>query len=87
VKPADQPDAVPYTAEGCYALPVVRVHLSEGPALVTAWELSEQEMADVQRTGRIWVTLLGNLQPPIMVTSRSVHAPDPLDEELNAASR
>ena len=81
MKPADQPNAVCYTGEGCDPLPVVRVQFAGNtPGLVTAWELSEDEMVDVNRTGRIWITLLGMAQPPISVGTRCPYAVDSLEE-------
>lgn len=86
MKPADQPNAVMYTGEDCYPLPVARVLFGDQPALVTAWELTEQEMTDVVKSGRIWVTLLGTAQPPISLATRCPYAAEPLDEDGQRAN-
>jgi hypothetical protein len=70
LKPADQPGAVPFGGEGYDTLPVVRATTGDGQqALVTAWELEPGEVDEVIRTGRIWLTVLGRGQPPVLLST------------------
>jgi hypothetical protein len=71
MKPADQPQATPFTGEGCGALPVVRGQDSAGPVLVSAWELSADEVVDVLKTGRIWLIIRGTAHPPVSIVTRA----------------
>ena len=66
MKPADQPGAVTFVASGCAPLPVLRVDLEGGVGcLVSAWELTPEEMAEVARTGRVWLWIWGAQHPPV----------------------
>lgn len=80
MKPADLPHAQLLTKPGCNPLPAVHVTYADGmTAVVTAWELTEQEVADVVKAGRIWLEVRGDTQPPVILTTRCPYEPDPLD--------
>jgi hypothetical protein len=38
-----------------------------GQAFVSCWKLTAEELAEVNRTGRVWVIVWGALHPPIAV--------------------
>ena len=40
---------------------------TNGNCIVTCWELSPEEMQSVQRTGRVWLTTMGNRFAPAFV--------------------
>lgn len=69
MKPADQPGAVCFSAPGCDDLPVVRVQYGDVPALVSAWELTDEEVREVQEHGRIWLSIWGDRHPPVALTT------------------
>lgn len=47
------------------------VHRSDDPALVVScWELEEGDLAEIVRTGRVWLSVLGTTQPPLCVMAR-----------------
>lgn len=72
MKPVDQPGMTLYTADGCDPLPVVRAEMTDGtPVLVSAWELTVDELEEIQRTGRVWLLVIGNAQPPVGLTVES----------------
>jgi hypothetical protein len=48
-------------------------------AVVTAWELTAEEVADVQQTGRIWLEVRGITQPPVVLSTRCPYADDPVE--------
>ena len=63
---------VTYTAEGCFDLPATIARLPEGHEEVeTVWELTDEELAEVQRTGKIYMYILGRSVPPISLTTES----------------
>lgn len=81
MKPVDQPHAQLLTAPGCYPLPAVHVTYADNvEAVVTAWELTAQEMADVAKSGRIWLEVRGRTQPPVNLLTRCPYGDDPLEE-------
>jgi hypothetical protein len=80
VKPVDLPHAQLLTAPGCHPLPAVHVTYADGvDAVVTAWELTAEEVEDVQRTGRVWLEIRGITQPPVVLSTRCPYADDPLE--------
>lgn len=69
---ANQPEYIP--------LPAERVGKPETGQINTCWELSPDELKQIQETGKIWVSLLTFGQPlqPVLV---SVDKPDVHDPE------
>ena len=58
----------PAGSENIDALPVFR----NGTCCVSAWELSEEELAEVIKTKRVFLSVFfGNSQPPVYVGSES----------------
>lgn len=37
------------------------------PAVVTCWKLTKEELEEVNRTGRVWVTVIGRSMQPLSV--------------------
>lgn len=69
MKPVDQPGMSLYTADGCGPLPIVRTITPDGQALVSAWEMTREELEEIQRTGRVWLVVLGAAQPPVSIVA------------------
>lgn len=65
------------TEEECGPLPV---H-DAGEALVSCWQLTEEERAEVARTGVVWLWVFGRGTPPVAVEGRSPFDP-PVDALL-----
>jgi len=59
--------------EDCGSLPV---H-DTGQALVSCWQLTEEERAEVARTGVVWLWVFGRGTPPVAVEGRSPFDPPP----------
>jgi hypothetical protein len=88
VKPVDQPHSQLLTAPGCHPLPAVLVSYSDDVrAVVTAWELTEAEVADVVASGRVWLEIRGITQPPVVLSTRCPYGDDPLDSMDGGAGR
>lgn len=68
---ANQPEYKPLPAE---------MRPGQSGEIVTCWELSPDELKQIQETGKIWVSLLTFGQPlqPVLV---SVDKPEPYDPE------
>lgn len=82
MKPVDQPHSQLLVSPGCEPLPAVLVtYADDVQAVVTAWELTEQEVADVVQSGRLWLEVRGVTQPPVILSTRCPYGTDPLEAE------
>lgn len=85
MKPVDQPYSQLLTAPGCFPLPAVLITYADGvQGVVTAWELTAEEVADVVKSGRLWLEVRGITQPPVRLTTQCPYGDDPL-EAVDAA--
>ncbi len=54
------------TDEQCGSLPAFQGHDPEGfPVIVSCWELSPEELEQVQETGKIYLVVISPTQPPL----------------------
>lgn len=77
MRPVEQRGATTYTGSGCEPLPVVRGDMDGTPVLISEWELSAEEIAQVLQTGRIWLQVRGTAQPPVCLSTISPFEADP----------
>lgn len=66
----DEANAVLGAPAGCEeSVEPLHVRRLEG-ALVSCWELTPEDIAEIQRTGRIWLSVWGRqTQPPVLLTA------------------
>lgn len=51
--------------EECDPLPIKRLKSSSGIPLVTScWKFTKEELEEINRTGRVWLTIAGDTMPP-----------------------
>lgn len=56
--------------EECDPLCVCSTVTSDGhPIVISCWKMTHDEMAEFQRTGRVWLIVLGHTMPPVSLTS------------------
>ena len=57
------------TGDDVEALSVLhaRMETSETPVVVSCWKLTAEELAEVNRTGRVWLVVMGETMPPAFV--------------------
>lgn len=55
------------TVEECNALNVKRFFRGEFCLVVSCWKLTREELEEVNRTGKIWLTVLGASMPPVIL--------------------
>lgn len=62
-----------YTLEGCNDLPVTKyIHENSGEAGVeSCWELSPDEIKQIQETGKVYLYIQGEVIPPVLLTAES----------------
>lgn len=52
-------------APGCGDLPIIQ---TRDNCLVSCWEMSETEKKEFQKTGKIWLTVIGLKHPPVCMS-------------------
>lgn len=52
---------VTYIAEGCNDLPA---HKAEDQ-IISCWKLTKEELEQINKTGIVWFSVMGQTQPPI----------------------
>lgn len=73
-KPADMTD------DQCMALPVWKgeaVCDDEGnkmPVIISCWQLSKEDLEEINRTGRVWLSITGAGMPPASVFTENPFA-------------
>ena len=62
-----------YTLEGCQDLPVTRYRNVDNheDGVESCWELTPDEIKQVQETGKIYLYIQGNVVPPVLLTTES----------------
>ena len=62
-----------YTLEGCQDLPVTKyTNVSNGAEGVeSCWELTPEEIKQIQETGKLYLYIQGNIVPPVLITTES----------------
>jgi hypothetical protein len=59
-----------------YGLPVHRYRDLDGnPQVLSKWQLSEDELAEVAKTGVVWFNCWGLTHPPIWISGHDPFAP------------
>jgi len=66
----DKPDGTTY--DECQVLSVWRGTSIDGvPLVISCWKLTKEELAEINETGRVWLTILGETMPPAAVEVKS----------------
>lgn len=59
-----------FVAEGCGDLPAVKAHDENGVNyIISAWEISPEELKKLQETGIIYLSVIGQTLPPVFLTA------------------
>lgn len=62
---------VDMTDEQCEPLSIMRARtMDDVPVLVSCWKLTPEELAEVNRTGRVWLVVCGETMPPVILDGR-----------------
>lgn len=63
----DKPSNMTY--EQCDPICVKHIVFQDGfPGVITCWKLTKEEVDELISTGRLWITIMGNVIPPISPT-------------------
>ncbi len=53
----------------CVALSILRTETVNGtPCMVSCWKLTAEEMAEIVKTGRVWLVVIGKRMPPVILS-------------------
>jgi hypothetical protein len=55
-----------------YSLSIAQASVDGHPAIVSCWKVTAEELAEIQRTGRVWLICMGGMPPVIL----SGHKPE-----------
>lgn len=56
------------TADQCDPLPVARIQYPDGtPCVISCWKPTKAELSEIQKTGRVWLSIVGVTMPPAYV--------------------
>ena len=57
--------------EDCQSLAIGRAVLPNGQAVViSCWKLTAEELEEVNRTGRVWLSVWGHTMPPAVICGK-----------------
>ena len=45
--------------------------IAELPVIISVWQLTEQELMEVRKTGRVYLHVYGVEQPPVLIEARN----------------
>lgn len=63
----DKPEQLTY--DQCQVLTTWTGMLVNGiPATISCWKPTREELAEIERTGRVWLVVLGHGMPPVHIT-------------------
>lgn len=51
-----------------------------GSALISCWQAQRSERAELERSGRVWLWVIGRQQPPVALHARSPFEQTPIEE-------
>ena len=70
MKPIETKDTnVVFTLEGCGDLPAIAAHDENGlNYVITAWEITPEELEKAKETGIIYLSIVGTNVPPLLLT-------------------
>lgn len=61
--------------EQCSPLAIARVDCNGLPTVVSCWKLTAEELAEINRTGRVWLGIAGATMPPAWISGVSPFTP------------
>ena len=68
-----RPDSI--SDEECGPLCVCRTVQGELPVVVSCWKLTAEELAEINRTGRVWLGIVGETMPPAWIAGHRPFSP------------
>ena len=53
-------------------LPVCAARMIDGtPVIISCWKVTMEELKEIQRTGRVWLMVMGPVMAPVVVSGKN----------------
>ena len=66
-----------FVADGCGDLPAVKAYDEDGVNyIISAWEVSPEELKKIQETGIVYLSVIGENIPPVFLTADNPVIPE-----------
>jgi hypothetical protein len=65
----DKPESM--TDEECVPLPVHKTQNTDHPQFISCWQLDEKELAEVAKTGKIYLSVFGDGHQPVSIAGQT----------------
>ena len=72
---------VPIAGAGMEPLPIYRGITNGTELQISCWQLTSEELAEIQRTGRIWLLVFGQTHPVVHLAGESPFGPPVISHE------
>ncbi len=61
------------TEDEVFSLSVAQTHTKDGgvPVTISCWKPTTEEWEEMKRTGRVWLVIMGQSMPPVMVVGNN----------------
>jgi hypothetical protein len=53
--------------EDCTCLSILRASQNGAPVVISCWRLTQAELEEINRTGRVWLGIMGVTMPPAWI--------------------
>lgn len=74
---------VPVTGVGMQPLPVFRGITDGTKIMISCWQPTPEELAEIQRTGRVWLLVFSEDHPVVHLAGESPFGPPVISNESN----
>ena len=65
----NRPDEM--TSDDCDPLSVCKTETVDGfPVVISCWKVTQEELEEIQKTGRVWLTVYGHTMPPVILGNK-----------------
>lgn len=51
--------------EDCEPLSVMQGQVNNYPVVMSCWKLTQEELNEINKTGRVWLLVMGETMPPV----------------------
>lgn len=63
------------TEEECSALSILRtIDSNDNPVVISCWKLTQDELKEINETGRVWLGIMGHTMPPAYIAGQKPFA-------------
>ncbi len=56
--------------DDCLPLSIARREFGGYPGVISCWRPTAEELAEINKTGRVWLVVIGQTMPPVILDGR-----------------